>query len=238
MGVQELTFNVNTVNMPVVLLKSTGNTPNERDTRDRILDAAEAIIREEGLRALSLRAIARRIDLTAPAAYRYFSGKEAILEAVIQRGYLKFIEGLEQARQGLAEPQDLLRVSLRYYLDYWVRDPASFFLMMELNRDFRFLSKASIQQGSFGDLPQLFVRCLEENKKSGGSRGSKEGRESQSGDIAPLVQFFIASLQGIAMALVAETQAGVLSAEQSNVSIGHAVDYLCTAVNACSAVKY
>ena len=40
------------------------------DTRTRILDAAEEIARNQGLNALSMRAIADRIGLSAPAAYR------------------------------------------------------------------------------------------------------------------------------------------------------------------------
>lgn len=201
------------------------------------MDAAEKILREGGLRALSLRAIARCIGLTAPAAYRHFSGKEEILEAVIQRDYLRFIEGLEQARQGLKEPQDLLRASLRYYLEYWIRDPASFFLMMELNQNMRYLSKESISKGSFGDLPHLLALCLEENKKPGVRSGSKEAGKPQSGGISPSVQFFLASLQGIAMALIGELESDASPALETRTSINQAVDYLCTAVKACSAVR-
>lgn len=60
-------------------------SPRERRhqrTRDAILDAAVALIREKGADSLSLREIARRIDYSPAGLYDYFDSKEAIIDAV------------------------------------------------------------------------------------------------------------------------------------------------------------
>ncbi|MEE2777411.1 MAG: GNAT family N-acetyltransferase [Acidobacteriota bacterium] len=53
-----------------------------RLSRDRILASALAIIDAEGLEALTMRALGRRLDVEAMSIYRYFPNKAALLEAV------------------------------------------------------------------------------------------------------------------------------------------------------------
>ena len=54
--------------------------------RVEILAAAQHIIRTQGLDALSLRALAKSLGITAPALYEYFGNKDAILRAVFVQG--------------------------------------------------------------------------------------------------------------------------------------------------------
>ncbi|MCX7776141.1 MAG: TetR/AcrR family transcriptional regulator [Spirochaetaceae bacterium] len=208
--------------------KSTEVGP-EVDTKTRILDAAEAIIRQHGIQALSLRAIAARTGLTAPAAYRHFSGKEEILHAVIRRGYEKFQEGLARAREGLRTPDALLRASLRYYLLHWAQDPVSFFLMMEVNHDLGHLSVAAIRQGSFGDLPAMVERYAQDVH---GRELHGEGLGAGPHELDLATRFLASGLQGIAMGLIAELKAGKESSQQVSVSIERAVEFLCGALSA------
>ena len=70
------------------------------EMRQDILQAARDIIAEEGAGALSIRGIARRINYSAPALYEYFSGKEAIAEALFIEGFRQLAVMLEQ----IAEP--------------------------------------------------------------------------------------------------------------------------------------
>jgi AcrR family transcriptional regulator len=53
--------------------------------RPEIVDAALAIADEQGLDAVSMRAVAERIGLTPMALYGYFSSKDALLDAVTGR---------------------------------------------------------------------------------------------------------------------------------------------------------
>ncbi|GAA2630106.1 TetR/AcrR family transcriptional regulator [Dactylosporangium fulvum] len=51
-------------------------------TRDRIVEAATAIVDAEGLDALSTRRLARDLGVQAPSLYNHFSTKEEIIDAV------------------------------------------------------------------------------------------------------------------------------------------------------------
>jgi AcrR family transcriptional regulator len=53
------------------------------DRRQEILDAALAIADEDGLGAVSMRAVARRVGITAMAIYPHFGSKGALVDGVI-----------------------------------------------------------------------------------------------------------------------------------------------------------
>ena len=66
-------------------------------TRQAILDTARAIMREEGVAALSLHEVARRLDMKTPSLYTYFDSKHALYDALfalgmkMQRGFMNQI---------------------------------------------------------------------------------------------------------------------------------------------------
>ena len=69
--------------------------------RGEILAAAQNIIRTQGMDALSLRALAKAVGVTAPALYEYFSSKEAILRALFVEGSHVMLARMEQTISGL-----------------------------------------------------------------------------------------------------------------------------------------
>ena len=60
------------------------------DTRDRLLDAVEDLMRTRGLARISTRAIARRAKLADGTLYIYFKDKVEIYLAVVQRNISEF----------------------------------------------------------------------------------------------------------------------------------------------------
>jgi AcrR family transcriptional regulator len=56
-------------------------------TRARIVDEARHIIEEDGHEQLSLRGLAARLDVTAPALYDHVASKDEVLQAVAAQGY-------------------------------------------------------------------------------------------------------------------------------------------------------
>ena len=82
------------------------NSPAPTDRRQRQREATMAEIRDvarrqlavTGAAALSLRAVAREMGLTAPALYRYYDDRDAILTALIVDGYTSLCDELEAAR--------------------------------------------------------------------------------------------------------------------------------------------
>ncbi|MEI6621139.1 MAG: TetR/AcrR family transcriptional regulator [Actinomycetes bacterium] len=74
-------------------------------TRDEVLDAALEIIDEEGLEALSMRHLAKRLDTGSMRAYRHFSSKEDLLEALADREARR-VRSIDLS--GISEPRELL----------------------------------------------------------------------------------------------------------------------------------
>ena len=57
----------------------------EKDTRDRILDAALELFARDGVEATSTRALAERAGVNEVTLFRHFGTKEGILEGLVQR---------------------------------------------------------------------------------------------------------------------------------------------------------
>lgn len=76
---------------------------NEQQTnlQEAIKDAAWKQIAKYGAPALSLRAIARELRITAPAIYNYFPDFDALVTALIIDAFTSFGQALEAARDAL-----------------------------------------------------------------------------------------------------------------------------------------
>jgi AcrR family transcriptional regulator len=55
---------------------------NREEVRQAILEAARAVMHEQGVAALSLREVARRVQMQAPSLYAYFPSKMALYDAL------------------------------------------------------------------------------------------------------------------------------------------------------------
>lgn len=91
---------------------------------DQVPDMAESIkaaawnqIAADGAPALSLRAIARQLGITAPAIYNYFASRDELVTALVIEAFDSLADSLVQATQSRSNgPRDRLRaVGLAYY---------------------------------------------------------------------------------------------------------------------------
>src|SRR6202453_2816321 len=76
-----------------------------------LLTAAREILDENGLQAVGLRETARRVGVSATAAYRHFTNKEDLLASVAAQGFHELAEAMQGATRG-ANP--LIRGGLAY----------------------------------------------------------------------------------------------------------------------------
>jgi AcrR family transcriptional regulator len=77
-------------------------------TKDEILQTARRLLVNEGAEAVSLRAIAREMGMTAPGLYRYFGSHEDLLRHVIAG---IFIELGGDLRQAISDTEEGFRTS-------------------------------------------------------------------------------------------------------------------------------
>jgi AcrR family transcriptional regulator len=99
-----------------------------RDLREDCVREALTIIEREGLEALSLREVARRLGVSHQAPYRHYPSRDHLLAEVVRRAFTAFAEHLE-ARPRRAEPAADLEAMSRAYLDYAARHPLQYRLM-------------------------------------------------------------------------------------------------------------
>ncbi len=92
------------------------NTYHHGDLRQSLINAAIALISEEGINDLSLRQVARRVGVSHNAPYRHFEDKEALLAAVAEQGFQSLRVAMETARQVIPpdSPQRLEAIGIAY----------------------------------------------------------------------------------------------------------------------------
>src|ERR1700733_3441593 len=88
-----------------------------RSAREAILDAAWALVGEEGLAGLSLRDLGRRAGISTPTVYAYFDSKGAIYDAMFGQAAARFAEEMA-APCDCEGPRDLLVVSVRRFFEF------------------------------------------------------------------------------------------------------------------------
>ncbi|MCA9859101.1 MAG: TetR/AcrR family transcriptional regulator [Thermomicrobiales bacterium] len=145
--------------------------------RTEILAAAQHIIRTQGMDALSLRAIAKAVGVTAPALYEYFDSKDAILRGLFVQGaelMLSLVDeqvasrppGIETLREILHGYRQFARDEPDYFrLLFGTVDPAlaltevDYQPMQAIFERFAGLIAASIELGELQPLPVMTLSC-------------------------------------------------------------------------------
>ncbi len=96
--------------------------------RDEILAAAKELFLTEGYAATTIRKIADRVGVSAPALYLYFSDKEAIMLALCDQTFGFLIEEMGRIdREGL-KPIESLRACGRAYIKFGLGHPREYWL--------------------------------------------------------------------------------------------------------------
>ena len=86
-----------------------GHPPSRRDrlraaTTEEIIQTARRLLVQSGPEAVTLRAIAREMGMTAPGLYRYFDSHEELLRHVCADIFTELGEGIRQAIEAAAVP--------------------------------------------------------------------------------------------------------------------------------------
>ncbi len=121
-----------------------------------LLDSAERLLREQGPKALTLRACARAAGVSHAAPAHHFGNLEGLLTALAVQGFARM--GAAQQRAALGAPSDAAarRAALGMaYIDFALDAPALFALMFSDPRvdhhDPRFIDAANRASGAMAD---------------------------------------------------------------------------------------
>jgi len=115
---------------------TTPTQPRRRDrrrarheaTKQEILATAWSMVRADGLAALSLRALARAVDMEPQSLYTYFASKNALYDHMFADGNQQ-LAGQLAAAEIPDEPRGALRAVAQLFVDFAVQDQARYQLL-------------------------------------------------------------------------------------------------------------
>ena len=96
--------------------------------KEACLDSAHEIIAEQGLDALSLREVARRLHISHQAPYKHFPSKDHLLAAVLTRCFSRFAYALENREKNDDVFFNLQTLGISY-LNFALNHPLEYKLM-------------------------------------------------------------------------------------------------------------
>lgn len=108
----------------------TAREPQEvQALRDEMLSHALDILAEEGFDKLTMRSLARRMSMTAPNLYNYFSGKEEIYITLMLNGFDALTAAVERDLATCADDTSRARTLMRTYVEFGLKHPRLYGLM-------------------------------------------------------------------------------------------------------------
>lgn len=101
--------------------------------RQRILQAAEKILAEDGLDGLSIRRIASAVRVTPMAIYRHYRDKNALVEGLVAAGFERWEKRLARAVKAPTAKRRLQN-ALTAYREFALNEPRFFSVMFLTQR--------------------------------------------------------------------------------------------------------
>jgi AcrR family transcriptional regulator len=92
--------------------------------QEQIAKAALDVVAKEGMKGLSMARVAENVGLVPSGLYRHFSGKEQILDAVLNFIRKRLLKNVELVRGETDDPVERLHRLLQRHVDLILRTPA------------------------------------------------------------------------------------------------------------------
>jgi len=91
------------------------------ETRADLVDAAHAVVKDEGYEGLTIRKLAQRAGLATMSVYSYFADKQAILTAMAEDAFIELARCCEARRTD--DPLESLKAGLDEYVAFGLDNP-------------------------------------------------------------------------------------------------------------------
>lgn len=104
-------------------------TYHHGNLREALVEQAQSMIAEDSFDALSLRKLARELDVNQTALYSHFKNKNALLAELALRGFRQLIQQSHIVMSEGHSPEQTLSLFAEYYLDFARQYPELFKLM-------------------------------------------------------------------------------------------------------------
>ena len=105
------------------------------DLRRALLAETARTIRKDGIDAVTLRAVGKRLGVSRTALYRHFADKPALLAAVAREGFQAFSRDLSQAWTAAGGGRDGFRAMGAAYVNFAIVNPSHYRVMFGAFKD-------------------------------------------------------------------------------------------------------
>ncbi len=144
-------------------------TYHHGNLRQRLIHTAENLIAKQGIEAVTMRVLSRKIGVSHTAAYRHFRDKQELLSALAQNGFEKLEQKFQEVSQDLQDnPLGLILAIGRTYIDFAFENPARYRIMFGHilidNRDKHTLNQAVQQTFAY------LLKAIEKGQQRGDIR--------------------------------------------------------------------
>lgn len=155
--------------------------------RDELLAAALALFIEGGLEAVTMRAVATQVGVSAMTPYRYYEDKGHLLRGIWQHVLGAAWRGMLEAAQGLPDVRDRIRAQINAFIDYWEANPQHYRLVYMTEQTTR-----SNDKDSLADLP-IYVEVLQASLEASRLLAAQVGGDPGHAKLASDVRFMMVS---------------------------------------------
>lgn len=142
------------------------NTYHHGDLKNALIDAGISILKQEGVRGLSLRSAAQKAGVSHSAPYAHFKDKQALIAAISTRGLQQFYEMVSHiAASHQGNPGEQLYEVAWAYTKFAMTDTGLFKIIFSsiIEREHDYPDFVEISHRNFG----LIVEVIENNQKAG-----------------------------------------------------------------------
>jgi AcrR family transcriptional regulator len=103
--------------------------------RERIIETSRELLINEGYKNLSMRKIAKQVDVSATSIYIYFDSKDHLLHALMEEAINELSNTLEQSIEGIDDPIQQLKAMANAYIGYAVDSPKQYQIIYLVRSD-------------------------------------------------------------------------------------------------------
>lgn len=118
------------VNSKTDIKKNHHNSYHHGDLKSSLVSAALKILKENGVGALSLRAIAAEVGVSHMAPYAHFKNKKMLLQSIAATGFKELAIRMVDASKSLIKPNELILSYGATYIEFAVENPELYRLML------------------------------------------------------------------------------------------------------------
>ncbi len=155
--------------------------------RGELLAAALALFIEGGLEAVTMRAVAAQVGVSAMTPYRYYADKGHLLRGIWQHALGAAWNGMLGAAQGLPDVRDRIRAQVNAFIDYWEANPQHYRLVYMTEQTTR-----GKDNDTLTGLP-IYVDVLESSLEASRQLAERVGGDPAHAKLASDIRFMMVS---------------------------------------------